>query len=308
MKKRWLLCLTALILLVVLAAGMVAQRESNGIFYRVTGGGKDMYVLGSIHIGSKEMYPLNAAIRTAMHEADVMVFECDTNSQDAALTTQRLMRYENDTELDKHISPACMEDLAKVMKKTGYDMNEISQLKPWAVTSLLSMETLAAEMGTRDVHQASALGVENQVRKQMGEKTVHYLENVEEQLGLMDDFSSELQEYLLASACEAILHPEEARDDELSHWPRWWAEGDADAFAASYLQGLKEEAAPSLAQEYHDALITRRNKTMASQLRDLLESGKSSFVTVGLMHLVLPGDSILEELKLMGYQVEKIEN
>ena len=55
-------------------------------------------------------------------------------------------------------------------------------------------------------------------------------------------------------------------------------------------------------------MITRRNRRMAEGLRALLEDGEGEkiFVTVGLLHLVLPEDSVLGELKAMGYQVEQV--
>jgi len=306
-KKKIFCLLAALVIAAAFAAGWKLQQESSGIFYRVTGSGKEWYLLGSIHVGSRSMYPMSASIRNAMKEADVLVFECDAESAEAIAATQRMMRYDDDG-LAAHIRPETLRSLEQVSQKTGYDMGMFAQLKPWAVTSLLSMETLSAEMGTKDVHQATKLGVENQVRKQMGNKPVRYLETVESQLGLMDAFSPALQEYLLSAACEAILHPEDALDEELKLWPQWWAEGNAQAFADSYLKGMQEEAEPALAQEYHASLITQRNRRMAQELDRLMENNQSGFVTVGLMHLVLPGDSILHELEKMGYEVQKIEN
>jgi uncharacterized protein YbaP (TraB family) len=54
--------------------------------------------------------------------------------------------------------------------------------------------------------------------------------------------------------------------------------------------------------------VTTRNRSMAETLQGLLESEEphTYFVTVGLMHLVLPGDSIIAELEKQGYQVEQI--
>lgn len=292
----------------VLAVALFPREESTGILYRVSGGKQDMYLLGSIHVGSKEMYPFGAAVQKALKEAEALVFECDTQSSSASEQTAQLMCYEEGDSLAKHVSEACMEDVRKVAQKLDYDARSFEQLKPWAVTSLLSMDTLSAEMGTRDVHEAAALGVETAVRRYAGNRPVVYLETVQEQLLLLDSFSLELQEHLLSSACSAILEPEKAVDEELEKWPVWWKNGDAQAFADSYLAGLEKEEEPELAKEYHDALITARNRSMAQKLQKLLEGENSCFVTVGLMHLVLPKDSIIAELEAMGYQVEKIEN
>ena len=307
MKKKSI-CLAALLVMVAVCFALWPHTESQGIFYRVLGGKNDLYVLGSIHIGSKAMYPFGSSIRTAMQKADAMVFECDTQSEQALQDTRELMQYSAGDSLAEHISADTMSLLEKTARKLGYDFNALMDLKPWAITSMLSMETLAAAMNVKEVDQAVALGVENGVRGQCGKKETLYLETVIEQLGRMDGFSPALQDYLLADACSAVLSPKE--DEELQHWPGWWAEGNAQAFADSYQRGQQEEKEPLLAQEYHHLLITQRNQLMAERLANLLETdeGKTYFATIGLMHLVLEEDSILSELERMGYTVEKIEN
>ena len=61
-------------------------------------------------------------------------------------------------------------------------------------------------------------------------------------------------------------------------------------------------------QEYHEGLVSRRNAAMAQRLDALLRSDdkRSYFVTMGLMHLVLPQDSILLRLEALGYTVERV--
>ena len=149
------------------------------------------------------------------------------------------------------------------------------------------------------------------VRRQGRGKEVHYLETVQEQLGLMENFSAALQEYLLESACKAVLEPESASgtEQDMEYWPSWWREGNAQVFADSYVISLSKETSPELAQEYHQALMTVRNERMAERLKAMLESNEphSYFVTVGLMHLVLPQDSIVKLLQNMGYTVEQIK-
>ena len=60
--------------------------------------------------------------------------------------------------------------------------------------------------------------------------------------------------------------------------------------------------------EYHSALVTNRNRAMADRLCTMLEGDEphSYFVPVGLMHLVLPEDSILTLLRQSGYTVEQL--
>lgn len=295
-RKWWIVALAALALL----AAILPKEESRGICYRVTGGKSEMTILGSIHAGSRDMYPMHRDIRQALKQADLLVFECDTESAAATAATQALMFYPAGETLADHIRPECLAQVEKAAAKLGYDMTLLNQMKPWALVSLFSVENMADTTGGTS-KQATELGVEKQVQKLAGGKPRAYLETAEMQLTLMDNFTPELQQYLLQDACEAVLNP--AENSEVAQWPTWWREGNAKAFAESYQQEMNAEPNPTLAQEYHNALITTRNANMANELAKLLEGDQSTFVTIGLMHLVLENDSVLTHLQEKGYTI-----
>ena len=310
MKNRRLVsCLLVLLLCVHLFAGC-AQAESRGILYRVVGGKNEMTILGSIHIGNQDMYPFSETIQNAIERADVFVYECDTESAEALQATMALMSYPVGEGIASHLSSNTYDLLCDAAQKSGYPISLLQGFKPWAVVSLLSMDTAAVEMGTDDVLEALELGVEKQVMLMAEGRETAYLETTREQLEMMDSFSAELQEYMVSSACELILHPESlsAGDASVRYWPEWWAAGNAEAFAQSYLQENVEDPHPELMQEYHEKLNAQRNVRMARRIAELLETGHGQrfFVTVGLLHLVLPDDSIVAELEKMGYTVERI--
>ena len=309
MKKMIALMLAAVLMMLCASCAMA---QSEGILYRVTGGKNEMVLLGSIHVGSPEMYPLGQKITEALSEADTIVFECDTESPEALQATMKLMSYAKGDSLDKHISAQTYALLKETAEKTRYPLGMLLAYKPWAVVSLLAMETTAAEMGMEDISQAMELGVEKQIALLTEGKEISYLETAVDQMEMMDGFSSELQEYMLSTSCNSILDPESISeaDASLSLWPKWWAEGNADAFARNYQEGMENDPEPELMQEYHENLLVKRNLHMAKGLREMLESEEESsyFVTVGLLHLVLPQESIICELEKMGYSVEKIMN
>ncbi|MEG1775842.1 MAG: TraB/GumN family protein [Clostridia bacterium] len=310
---KWLLTMAALFALSLPLAACdagVSQAPSTGICYRVTNGRNELFLLGSIHIGSKRMYPFGSHIAQALNAADTLVFECDTEAPSAVPLMNAMMACPPGETLEQLVSPETYALLAQVCEQTGIPLVSMNALRPWAAVSALSLPQAAAEMGVKDANAAYALGVEEQVRKLGGDKPRAYLETVREQLDVLSGFSAELQDYLLSSTCTAILHPEEATgmDAGIQSWPDWWANGDADAFAQSYIEGAKADPQQALIAEYNAALITARNQRMADGLRALLdgEEGPSYFATIGLLHLVLPGDSVVERLQSMGYQVERV--
>lgn len=308
MKKRFMAAFCALALCAL--AGKCGAEGSTGIFYRVSGGKNDMVLLGSIHIGNEAMYPFGSHIMDALDAADVLVFECDTESEEALVAALTASTYPTGEKLSDHIGDECYEWLSRASEKLGYPVSAFQAFKPWAVMNTFALKTTAAEMGVDDLQTVMDLGVEKQVQALAGDKSRAWLETAQEQYDIMDGFSQELQEYLLQTACAVFLDPNEASgmDADISKWPDWWREGNASAFASSYLDGMEADPKPQLMEEYHRKLVTERNRHMALGLKELLENEEdhSYFVTVGLLHLVLPDDSVVSELENMGYMVEQI--
>lgn len=305
-KVKRLLTLVLTLALTFVSTGACAQ--SSGLFYLVQGGRSTLTILGSIHVGSAEMYPLAPAILDTLADADCLVLECDTESSEALSQTTQRMAYGMNDGLKKHVSPEVYALVEQVSEKTGYPMSLLAVLKPWAIVSMLTMETTAAAMGVEDLTEAASYGVEEQIGTLAGDKPRLWLEETAQQLDALDGMSDALQSYLLETACQSILDPSSisGMDADTAKWPEWWAQGNGLAFADSYQKGLEQETQPELAQEYHQRLVTQRNQHMAQRLQEMLEGDQSCFAVIGLMHLVLPGDSVLSLLEQMGYTVTQI--
>lgn len=288
-----------------------APKESpvKGILYRIQNGASTAYLLGSIHIGNREMYPFGPTLREAMAQADTFVFECDNDTPSAREIARSLMYDQNGTRLEETVSPECYEKLRQVCQLKGYPLSGFDTLRPWAAMNLLSFDVAAAEMGMENIQTAQALGVETHVKAfaREREKPMAYLETTLEQLGALDGFSPELQRYMLEQTLDVILDPSTAKgiDADMASWPARWREGNAQAFADSYWEGYEGEEEQELIQEYHQALLTERNALMADRLAAMMEESPGTyFVTVGLLHVVLPQDSVAKRLEAKGYQVE----
>lgn len=287
-----------------------AESQARGILYRVRHEGITVYLLGSIHIGNQEMYPFGGTLLAAMEASDTFVFECDTTSGDAVKTTLKMMYYQDKTKLPDVLSTELYEKLEKVCALRGYPASMFVRMKPWAAMSTLSMDATAAQMGMDSIVDASSFGVDVYVLEYatQNKKEIGYLETTEEQLGMMDGFSMPLQEYLLDSTLSVILEPSMAKgmDASMGEWPGWWKAGNAAAFAQSFHQGEEQETRPDLIKEYCESLIYKRNVNMADRTEALLLGGGEDtyFVTVGLLHLVLPEHSVIKCLEDKGYTVE----
>ena len=312
-RKRWLWVwiTAAAVLATVLGWALTKTAEgSRGILYHVTGGQSDMYLLGSIHVGSRAMYPFGSDIEQAMAAADTFVYECDTTSADAVAQAQARMKLGDGLTLQGEIGPALYAQLAQVCQTTGLSIQTLEALKPWAVINTLAVYTTAAEMGSTNASDALALGVERQVQAYAARHTKQtaYLETLTQQMDALEGFSPELQTYLLANECDVILNPQSVKgmDATISLWPEWWRTGDAQSFADHYLSTYLEPGHEDVCREYHEVLVSSRNVRLADALDGLLHTGGTYFVTVGLLHLTLPEDSIVVQLQQKGYTVLQV--
>lgn len=303
-------CMIAGLALTSYAEGVSpADSQVKGILYRVSGKGSTAYILGSIHIGNQDMYPFGEAILKSMAQADAFVFECDNESQEAVMAARNLMYDQNGSLLEEKVSPECYEKLRQVCKIKGYSLASFDTLHPWAIFSQLSFDVAAGQMGVDSAKAAQKLGVDAHVKDfaRHEDKEIHYLETVQEQLGELNGLSLALQNHMLEQTLDAILDPSTAKgmDADIGSWPILWKNGDARAFADSYWKGYNGDARPELVQEYHRSLVTDRNILMANRLAAMMEENpRTYFVTIGLLHVVLAGDSVVESLQEKGYQVE----
>ena len=309
-KRTALRALLALVAALMLAAVPPAPEGSRGLLYKVSGPQGQAYILGSIHVGDAAMYPFHSEIQHAMEAADTFVYECDTTSAEAKAVLRARMALPEGQTLAAALGETLYAEVSAVCDQLGLNITALDGLRPWAVINTLAVYTTAAELGADSANQALALGVEEQVRASASplHKPVAYLETPQEQVDVLEGFSEALQRYLLESECQVILRPESAHgmDATIALWPTWWRAGDAQAFADQYLQSYLEPGYEAEGAEYHNALITQRNARMADRLYALLEKGGTLFVTVGLMHLVLPEDSLLSRLQARGCTVETV--
>ncbi|MCE5343860.1 MAG: TraB/GumN family protein [Eubacteriales bacterium] len=314
MKKRvwlWVAVAAATLLAGALGYSLTHPAQgSRGILYHVTGGSGEMYLLGSIHIGASAMYPFGTEIQQAMAASDTFVYECDTTSAQAVAEVKARMALPAGQTLREQLGDTLYAELTQVCRKLNLATSALDTLKPWAVINTLAVYSTAAELGQTDVSEALSLGIEEQVRdvSMSKNKPTVYLETMDEQTDVLEGFSEALQRYLLKSECDTILDPQSVTglDASVADWPAWWQSGDANAFAGQYLNSYLAPGYEDISLEYHTKLISQRNTSMAQRLDVLLKGGGTYFVTIGLLHLVLPEDSVPAQLEALGYTVSRV--
>ena len=101
--------LATLLTLILVAAACRASAAEHKLFaWRVAGDPGTVYLLGSIHVGKPDLYPLPQQIEQAFAVSPELVKEIDTSGSNLALLQQQVLQrglYTGGDKLENHLSP-----------------------------------------------------------------------------------------------------------------------------------------------------------------------------------------------------------
>ena len=103
-----------------------------------------MYLVGSIHLLTKDYYPLSPALDTAFKDSDLLVEEADLAEMEAPASQFKLLTrglLPADQTLDKVVSPSTYDLVAKRVAALGIPIEPLKRFKPWMLAmTLVEME------------------------------------------------------------------------------------------------------------------------------------------------------------------------
>lgn len=301
--KKWI----AWIMIALLALPLTAGAEEAGsapLLYRVTGeNGGTVYLLGTIHIGKEDMYPLSDAVYRAYEAAEILAVEADIYAyqQDLVAMTQTslAMLYDPGDDASKHMSAA----------NYGLAVNMLD----YPETTLKKMRLAAwLSLAEEKVYDAAGLseeyGVDMHLLKRAHEdgKQVDELEGINAQMEVLlgiPDGVADLQ--IMSDLTLKVILAQNYRT-LLDVWRR------GDAVTLRRMLEVDEESlsmlTPDMQAEY-DAYISSmyhdRDLGFYRQVKDYLDQGKTVLFAVGAAHVVGTG-GIVDQLTEAGYTVEEI--
>jgi hypothetical protein len=293
-QRAWRLTAVAAIVAVAAVARLDLAAQSRNFGWKVTSPRGAIYVVGSVHLLTKDFYPLNPALEKAYTDSDLLVEEVDIAEMTGPGTQLSMLTrgmQPSSMPLDKVLSPATMALLSKKAQDVGLPLEALKQFKPWMIA--LTIEAMEWQKAGFD----QELGLDKHFfdQAQADGKTVQGLETVEYQLSRFDEMPMDLQDRLLAETLKDI----DTEQASMSRLIDAWRSGDAPAVERIVLKDLQQE--PQLYQR----LLVERNKNWLPKLDALFARQGRAMVVVGAAHLVGP-DGLLATFKAKGYRVEQI--
>ncbi len=292
MKKTKILSLTTLTVLIFLNAAL--SYAENAFLWRVQSRNSTVFLLGSIHVLKKDVYPLSRAIEGAFEEADYVAVEADVTHITLVDAQQLITKafYAPGDSLDKHISREAMKTLEEETGELGLPTEFLLNQKPWFLAlSLESLELLKSGYDPAYGIDAHFLG------KAEGRKKILELESLDYQIRLLSGMNDKEQELFLSHTLKNLRSLPQEADEMVQAWKAGDVKGMERSMAKDTLEG-------NGSNHFYEKLVTERNRNMVSKIEEFLKGKGTYFVIVGAAHLVGEG-GIIQLLKGKGYRPEQ---
>ena len=263
--------------------------------WRVQSKRSTVYILGSIHLLKKDIYPLSRTIENAFEKSDYLAVEADIN-EIGRLNIQKLMEsafYSGNDTLEKHVSRSTFDTIKEQTERLGLPVEFVYNQKPWFLgLTLSSVELMKAGYD-------SNYGMDKYfLSKAAGTKKILELESLDYQIDLLSSLNDDEQELFLLYTLKDL----KILTQEVDNLVEAWQSGAVESMEKTVTKSFTEDRRFS---GIYDKLINKRNRSMALKIEGFLKTNGTCFVVVGAAHLL--GDrGIIQLLKGRGYSVEQL--
>lgn len=280
-RRQWLLSAF------LLALGLQTAVAQGPVFlWKVTSDVGEAYLLGSIHLGKPDMYPLDVRIEEAFSASDNVVVEVDVgagNEAEQQALAMQMGLYSDGSTVQDHLSPESFRKFQAFLDERGLPIAAFGAFRPWASAATLQV------MEMQRIGFDTDIGIEQHFLRlaEQQDKPVHELETADFQLRMLAEMPDDLQELFLISTIDEYASFSERIDEMIASWQA----GDATVLESMLLKDYEEKLEM---RPLYKRILIDRNVGMAEKIAGMLENGGTWFVMVGAAHLV--GEEGLVEL------------
>ena len=303
-KCAVLICMALLLLcsLFLTSCQKEAEVAVNPLFYKVSDDDSSVYILGSIHLGRTNIYPLPAEIMNIYEKCGAVMFEVDMNTLPDQ--TNDFSREETDSlvgaETVERAIAAIKEEYPAMERRAqklypSINTENIAQAGYHTLQGLLSLAAstksqLIDECGIDQAFVSYAL---------RDKKTMIGAESWKEQYDLTNNLPPEAYQAILNEYAD-VEEMAKKLNDEFD----LWCKGDAAAIEQIEVSPLRQASKDSWQYVQYENLLAR-NQHMVDKVIQQLEKDESTFALLGAAHIV--GEKgVIHSLQELGYTVDLI--
>ncbi len=273
-----------------------ASQGSAPAFWKVTGKGEaTVYLMGSMHFGHPNFYPLPKIILDKFSTSEKLIVEIDITKIQPMAAMAAIMKHGRlapGQTLNALLSEKTRNALKAHCVKNGLSLATMQPFQPW----FAALQIVEGELRKTPFKQH--LGLDMYFLNRSKGKTVVALETLDGQLSLFAGLDVKAQDSFLLQTLTDLSQS----NGYLYKLAAQWQSGDASGMAQSLIEPFKADVNT---RALFDALFTRRNITMTKAVEGLLKGNGSTFFIVGAGHLV-GEEGIVDQLKTKGYKVQRV--
>jgi uncharacterized protein YbaP (TraB family) len=295
--------------------------SSKGFLWEVKSGENTVYMLGSIHVASNDIYPFSNSLWKAYNDSETLILEADIYNEEELQEMTMLAFYNDGTSLKDHVSAESYQKVVETAALFGIPEETTAAIRPWYLSSVFENYALAGSVDADKIVADLGIDVTLITQAYLYSKPVAEIEGLAAQAKMLAGFSDGLQELMLMENVEAVNDmmngtedsTELSQNEQAAKMLEYWHDGDVEAFTkycyeddlVEYENDAKYQA---YVDEYTDKLLTKRNIVMADYINNLLmeKGSNTSFVVVGAAHFTSDAN-ILDLLKAKGYEITQIK-
>ncbi|MCL2040296.1 MAG: TraB/GumN family protein [Bacteroidetes bacterium] len=276
---------------------------------------KVAYLLGSIHIATPDIYPLNPVIMECWNKCDALAVEINIADFDSSSLTESMMEFMfkiisfTGEKLSDKLPPDLYERVKeKIMAIEDMPITEdiIDMFTPLGIAALLQLEDLGKYLSLSEYNEVD--GIDKYFLNLATENNtpIYELESISLQLeavfAMFEPLENDINSYL-----EGVLDDTQNTDMDLGFEELLtaWKNGDADA-----IDKIMNTPSPNITNEQYKAmmntLLYNRNINMAKKIEEYLTNDGTYFIVVGAGHYV-GKKSIIDILQQTGkYNIKRL--
>jgi len=252
-----------------------------------------VYLLGSLHILTKDCFPLSRQIEDAYRSCNKVVFETDIGAMNDPATQANMMAlalYPNGQTLQQNVSNKTYSRFKAKVEAAGLPMPQFERFRPWLcglTLAVLELQRLGFDLN---------LGVDKYFynKAQGDEKEIDFLEPVEYQLDLLAGMNKSDQEAFLSQMLKDLEVIEKMSANMLNSWKT----GNVEQLDSIIKISFKQHPA------ILDRLLIQRNKNWVPIIEELMKQDENVLIVAGAGHMV-GADGVVDLLKKRGYRIEQ---
>ena len=263
--------------------------------------GQTMYMFGSIHAATHDLYPLSPIIMDAFRRSDYLMREGagpeSYSFADFMLADGRTITDYIPSELHQRAMSVVKEYENHFPRQLVASVEELDNYHPyiwWSVLTRMAADKsrLSFEAGLDAFFMRQA--VRNNMEILWAEYPSGYVEPA-------INMSLALHLQFLENSLDISGGAE-----SLERLYGMWRRGDDQGLLDEFYRSLEAFGCAELAMEFRDAALTRRDLQMAGRAQYFMAEGKNVFFVAGAYHMLVE-NGIIDLLVQRGYSVERIQ-